>query len=268
MKKYFVLFLGQGRIAAEVVGTLVEEFGDSSINMNAISTNPEFFESMVHKYKLKNTKFINNKKRNIKVMECIISKETINCIISVQHPWVIPSSSLSLVNNFAFNLHNAKLPNYKGYNSLSHALHNGDSFYTSTVHWMIPNVDMGDIAYEAYTSITKDDDALSLYLKTINASVKAFRSLINDLLTDNDPPRKKIIGEGQFFSRMAASSLKDVSDVTDQIELERRVRACFFPPFEPAFIKIKEKKYHLVPERLADATWKHLVKENLPQWDI
>ena len=54
-------------------------------------------------------------------------KEKINTLISVQHKWIMSKKILSKFGCNAFNFHNAKLPEYKGYNSLSHSILNGDS---------------------------------------------------------------------------------------------------------------------------------------------
>tara|TARA_Y100000589_G_C26686737_1_gene440086 strand:+ start:98 stop:328 length:231 start_codon:yes stop_codon:yes gene_type:complete len=63
------------------------------------------------------------------------------------------------------NLHNAKLRDYKGYNSISHAIIESKKDFTSTIHWMAQEVDSGDKIVEGVVPIHSNDTALSLYKK-------------------------------------------------------------------------------------------------------
>jgi len=102
--------------------------------------------------------FVSNDKRNEEELIRIIKAKKVEYLLSVQHIWVLSKKVLNLVKG-AYNIHNAKLPNYKGYYSISHAILNGDKTYTSTVHYMAPKVDSGDIIFEKTIEIAQTDTA-------------------------------------------------------------------------------------------------------------
>ena len=58
---------------------------------------------------------------------------SVDLILSIQYNWVVATETIDLVKGRAFNLHNARLPDYKGYNSISHAIANGDNVPESGV---------------------------------------------------------------------------------------------------------------------------------------
>ncbi len=267
VKKNNAMFLGQGRIAANIIQEIMAVEQQVPMDIRVVVSNAQFVAEFNKKYAQREILSIDNANRNVNQIEQAIVENNINLLISVQHPWILPASTLDLVGKYAFNLHNAKLPDYKGYNSISHAILNNDTDYTSTIHWMDPEVDKGDIAYEASVRILPDDDALSLYLRSIDSSMDIFNIFLKDMAAEIAPPRKPMGDGGMFYPRGLASTYKDITNVTDTAEWDRRIRASFFPPFEPAYVKIKSRKYHLIPDNRAEMTWQSLLPQNLPCWD-
>jgi methionyl-tRNA formyltransferase len=193
--------------------------------------------------------FVPNDKRNNDLISALIGEQGINIIVSVQHPWILPVDILSAVNFNAFNLHNAKLPEYKGYNSCSHAILNGERFYTSTVHWMAEKVDMGAISIEETFEISPDETARSLYEKAIRAGLSAFGKLLDCLRRQEPMPKKPIAGEGTFYPRNSLDGLRRIENVLDVEEMDKKTRAMYFPPFEPAYYLVSGTKIYMFPER-------------------
>ncbi len=70
--------------------------------------------------------FLSNERRNNDQILKMIADFDINTIFSVQHRWILPRTLLESVKYRAFNLHNAKLPDYKGNNICNHAILNRD----------------------------------------------------------------------------------------------------------------------------------------------
>jgi methionyl-tRNA formyltransferase len=184
--------------------------------------------------------FIPNEERNEDKIWQLIWDKKVDYLLSVQHVWVLSEQLLDMVKG-AYNLHNAKLPEYKGYYSISHAILNGDKTYTSTIHYMVPKVDSGDIISEVETPIDDADTALSLYKKTIkNCEVLALE-LLTRLETDEVLPRRKIIGEGKFYNKASLDQYKILTP--DQIT-KPIVRAMYFPP-QTAKVSIGGETYAL-----------------------
>jgi methionyl-tRNA formyltransferase len=191
--------------------------------------------------------FIANNKRNNDAIKKMVIDCNVNTILCVQHPWILPEETLSLVNYRVFNLHNAKLPDYKGHNTCNHAILNRERYYTSTIHWMVADVDTGPIAFEETIEIDPNDTARSLYERAIGSGVNIFEKLIEHLILEKPIPRKPITGEGFYFSRNSLDTLREVKNVCDLEEVDRKVKALYFPPFEPAYYLLEGEKYYLVP---------------------
>jgi methionyl-tRNA formyltransferase len=235
---YNILFLGRGPIAIKCY--------------DLISKYPDFFniKSIIGDNKLHNKikydiSFIPNITRNEKQIINIIKFNDINMIISIQHIWILSTDILKLVDYFAFNLHNAKIPEYKGYNTISHAILNNEKEYTTTIHWVVPEVDMGDIAYEESFRILETDTAETVYKKSINVAVLNFQKFINDLINNNEIPRKKITSIGTFYKYNDINNLKEIKDIYDFEEVDTKVRAFDFPNKEPAYYILNNTKFYI-----------------------
>lgn len=194
--------------------------------------------------------FIDNFHRNEKKLLKLIDREGVNFILCVQHSWILSDRVLKAVNYQAMNFHNAKLPRYKGYNAVNHALLNGDSTFYCSAHWMAPKVDTGKIAYEASFPILETDTAVSLYAKANFAGFALFKKVVKDLEKDERIPKTEQKGKGTFYPRDSISNLREISDLNNKEEVQSKAKAFYFPPFEPAFIHIGGKKQYLLPESL------------------
>lgn len=196
----------------------------------------------------KKLEFIGNEKRNYADIKRAIRRNKINMIISVQNPWIIPDRILSMVDGRAFNLHNAKLPDYRGCNACNHAILNNEKKYTSTIHWMVPKVDNGPIVLERTIAINPTETARSLYDRSQESSLILFKEFIDSLLQGEIIPKKAIVGKGKFFSRNSLDKLRRIKSLANMDEVDRKARAFYFPPFEPAYIIVKRRKYYILPE--------------------
>ena len=189
--------------------------------------------------------FVPNDRRHDDRILTLVKDLDIDTLISVQHPWILPGSVLSAVPQ-AFNLHLAKLPQYQGWNACTHALLNGDVAFSSTVHWMVEDVDSGDIAYETTVAVDPRETASTLYEKAVAAGLAAFNQLLADLSAGRTPPRVPMVGEARYYRRSDIEPFRDATGAPSE-ELDRRARALYFPPFEPAFIRSGAVKVYLIP---------------------
>jgi methionyl-tRNA formyltransferase len=241
-----VLFLGERRIS---MNCIIHLMNDPFFKVKAIVTNRKFYSGLCSSSSKKfSIDFISNDTRNVVSILSAIKKLDIDVLISVQHNWILPKNVLEAVNGNAFNLHNAKLPEYKGHNTIFHSLVNNDSTYISTIHWMHELVDSGDIIIEGITKIDAEDTAISLYIKTAEVATHAFLSLL-EMLKKKDIRRKPMCSGGIFYNRMSMERIKNIDINEDPEKIERIIRASYFPPYELAYIIIKKKKNYLIPSR-------------------
>ena len=244
-----ILFLGQKPIGEKCFDILLNERCETLEICGAVSniTENKWWKSarIFEQSKKNNIPFISNEVRNNEQILELIKKEGINTIISVQHEWILPGKILEAVKGSAFNLHMAKLPEYKGYNTFSFAIINGDKDYTTTIHMMAEDVDAGDIVIEESVSIASDETAQTLYEKVSNVSIACFCKLV-DLLKRNKPvPARPMSGESRFYSRNDLEKIKNITDFSDLKKVGRIVRACTFSGFEPAYFSSGGIKYYI-----------------------
>ena len=250
MRNLRLLFLGDRRFAQAAYEILAEDFAHA-IDVKGVVTSEDFFEDVVKPRGANQPIFISNAQRNTELIKEAINAKDVDFILSIQHIWKLPKEILELVNWQALNLHNSPLPRYKGYNSICHAILNEDNSYATTIHWMAEQVDSGDLAYEFKLPIRQDETAISLYQRTVQAASRELGQVFEDIL-NNLVPRRAMIGEGSFYGRNSVQLLRDVTDVLDADEKDRRIRASFFPPYESAYVRSGLRKHYLLPENYSE----------------
>ena len=247
-----LLFLGQKHIGQNCFQWLVANQSEHLQVVGAVSnidTNNWWRDNAIYRATQESgLPFLDNSRRNSGGLAKMISDLEVNCLVSVNHGWIITDELLKSVNGMAFNMHLAKLPKYKGWNAFSHAILNQDPEFSVSVHWMVAALDSGDMAYEASLPILPDDTAISLYTRAERAGFEQFKLLVVDLAGGRTPPRRPLVGEGRVYGRRALDALREVTDFSDPVEVERRTRALFFPPYEPVFYRSEGRKIYLVPE--------------------
>lgn len=195
--------------------------------------------------------FVDSSARNEALLLDIIHQYQVDTILTVQHSWILSHDILAAVNYQALNFHNAKLPEYRGYNAVNHAILNGDKQFTCTAHWMADEVDKGDIAFEATFDIVPTETALSLYAKCHHAGLRLFDEVLLHLDKMELIPHRPIVGTGRFYARKSIEALREIKNLMSS-EAEIKSRAFFLPPFEPAFVWNNSRKLYILPEQFLE----------------
>ena len=218
-----ILFLGERRIADMALELFFDKPFKEKFELKGISVDNILRDKYRKLCKLNDIQIINNEARSEKLILNLIEKERIEYLISVQHPWVLSSDILESVSGRAFNLHNARLPNYKGYNSIAHEILSGELYHTSTIHWISERVDEGDVAFEESIRFDESDTALSMYQKSLGTGLDVFKKFMQGL-DDNCVPRATRKGGGVFYDR---DSINTVSCVGASSVFERDIVTIF-----------------------------------------
>lgn len=190
---------------------------------------------------------VDNAERAEDALLDLIARSGAEILISVQHAWILSQRVIDAVGGRAFNLHMARLPQYKGYHPFAHAILNGDAHYAVTIHWMAARVDSGAIAYEAEFPIGPADTAADLYRRAEAESLGLFRHLLADLGEGRMPPARPLAGEHRFYSRHSIAAIARIADPTDPVEVDRKARALYFPPFPPAYLDLGGTRVFVLP---------------------
>jgi methionyl-tRNA formyltransferase len=246
--KINIIFLGRGPIA-ERCFTLCTR--NKKLDIKGVSSNEQFREKFLLDNK-SDILFISNAKRNEHLILKLFKEKKIDYLISVQHPWILSKKVLDHIDGQAFNLHNAKLPEYQGFNSISHAILNGDKTYTTTIHWITPEVDSGAVAYEETVPINCDDTAKTLYNKTMDMAVKNFGKLVESIDSRKPIPRKELQGERHFYKKKEIIPLKEIQNVLNYDEVDKKSRAFSFYPHDPAYFCLSGRRFYVTTKGYAD----------------
>ncbi len=182
-------------------------------------------------------------------------------LLSVYYPNILGEALLDHPTEGALNLHQAELPRYRGSNVFSHSIMNAreDDHWKhgTTLHFMAPEVDAGDVVDRRFATITEGDTARSLYEKVREESVTLFEQRLPDIISaavhEMRTPQERFEGERYFYPKTSlegkkAIPLEELSDPDREVELYDRVRALDFPPHEPAWTVLNGEKLYLTKE--------------------
>jgi len=152
------------------------------------------------------------------------------------------------------NFHPAPLPDFKGTAGYNVAILNGLSEWASSAHYVDKDIDTGpiiDVSHFPFDAGTAT--AYTLEARTRIALFDQFKSVVGRILKQRERlPTTENVG-GRYIARAEMEAMKEVRPGDD---LDRKVRAFWFPPYDGAYVVVDGKKYTLVNrtilETLAD----------------
>ncbi len=126
-----------------------------------------------------------------------LKSDGVDVLLNVHSLFVIRKEILAAPRIGSFNMHPGPLPECAGLNAVSWALYEGQSTHAVTIHWMVPEIDAGAVAYEARFDVEERDTALSMSVKSVRAGVP----LVERLLATAATNPAAIPASGQDLSR-------------------------------------------------------------------
>ena len=196
-----IAFLGQKPIGAECMNVLIDSFGASSILfvLTNIDSKGWWQDCKVSDIARSNQiRVFEQDTTTEKELVDLLIKYKVNTLISVQYPKILSETVLAQINYQAFNLHLAKLPDYRGLHSASHAILNGDTIFGVTVHKIDRKIDSGEIICERFFEIAKDITVGELYYQSEIHGVNLFKEFCEKLAL-NDTHGKPQIGTSTYY---------------------------------------------------------------------
>jgi len=146
------------------------------------------------------------------------------------------------------NFHPAPLPQYKGTGGYNLAILEGLTEWGVSAHYVDQDIDTGEIIeVNSFKIDEKKETVVTLEKKSMNMLTKLARRIIvkaasNPVMLSTIPN----IG-GRYLSRNEMEELKKIQDGDD---VERKVRAFWFPPYTGAYIEIDGNKYTLINDEM------------------
>lgn len=196
----------------------------------------------------------------LKVPESLDQIPQADFLISVQYHLILKQKHLDKARRAAVNLHLAPLPEYRGCNQFSFAIVDEKAEFGTTLHLMNEGIDSGDILFERRFQIPPNCTVTRLYDLTLEHSKTLFSEKLNDLLKENYTaiPQKTLIPERgtSVHYRKEIETLKNIDAELPLNEIEKRIRATYFPPFPPPYTVIEGKRVNL------DNNWRQTLKKH------
>jgi methionyl-tRNA formyltransferase len=246
MKK-IMLLAGDRGPAQGCLDILIKAQREGFLDLNAVASEASYFEKIK---KLFNSKvvFLESNSRNEDEIYRVIKDHKIDLVFSIQYRWIISEKMINAVNGFAFNIHFGKLPDYRGHHTHIHPILNGDKSITTTLHWIAPKVDTGFIAFEGVSTIEDGDTSWSLMQKATNDSIRLFDKFVSYVKSDKKIPKIPIKGKGHFYGVNSIFDLKQISSMGDFDEVDKKARAFYYPPHEPAYFILNKQRFYVIPQ--------------------
>ena len=154
---------------------------------------------------------------------------------------------LSLGRIGCLNFHPAPLPDMRGVGGYNVAVLEGMSEWGVSCHFVDADFDTGDIVEVERFAIDPDTaTALSVDVDSQEHLYELFKSVMRRVLADEELPRTPQ-GEGRYVSREEFEEMRRVRPGDD---LDRKLRAFWYPPYPGALVDVDGQDLTLVDEKL------------------
>ncbi|PCI88895.1 MAG: formyl transferase [Hyphomicrobiales bacterium] len=142
------------------------------------------------------------------------------------------------------NFHPAPLPEYKGTAGYNIAILEGLKEWGVTAHYVDEEIDTGEIIEISKLPVCYETEtAQSLEEKCRPVLFDLFKKIANNAIVSNTILDSYPNKGGVYISRQQMEALKEIKEPDD---INRKIRAFWFPPYEGAYIKIGGDKFTLV----------------------
>jgi len=171
--------------------------------------------------------------------------------VSVLYWKKLKDELLSTPRKGVINFHPAPLPEYKGTGGYNLAILESKTSWAVTAHYMNEGIDTGNIIESKIFPIDVERETVaSLEKKSMIEIERLAQDVINRAV--NEKSRLPSIENkgGRYISRAEMESLKEIVPGDD---VDRKIRAFWYPPYNGAYIKVNNKKYTLVNQEILDA---------------
>lgn len=231
-----LIFLGSKEIGAHCLQTLLKNQESLDIEVTAVfSNNRKLQDNSITVGQLAAD-------NNIPIYTSLNDLETlpeVDFLVSVQYHEILKAKHIQKASKLAINLHMAPLPEYRGCNQFSFAIVDQAKTFGTTIHQLEEGIDSGSIIAETRFPITENETVYELYEKTVDASKELFDTQIKSILNGRFTPIPQHHLEAErgtsYHFRHEINQLKEIDLNWPEEQIDRFVRASYFPPFDPPY---------------------------------
>jgi methionyl-tRNA formyltransferase len=130
----------------------------------------------------------------------VLNKIRPDYIICIHFPYIIKKAILEIPLVGVLNLHPAFLPYNRGWHTPTWAIMDGTP-YGATLHFMVEELDAGDIIHQKPIVPSMVDTADMLYKKVKDIEVEVFREALPDILSLSPSRSKQVLSNGSIHSK-------------------------------------------------------------------
>ncbi len=147
------------------------------------------------------------------------------------------------------NFHPAPLPDFRGVGGYNIAIYEKLKEWGVSAHFVDQDFDTGDIIKVNRFPINSEElTAFSLEQTTQDYLLELFKEVMLEFkLKKSGVPRRKQ-GNGRYIDRSEFERIRRITNKDSQEEIERKIRAFWYPPYEGAYVEIDGRRYTLVNE--------------------
>lgn len=167
-------------------------------------------------------------------------------LISYLSPWIIPKEALRKVRGYAINFHPGP-PEYPGIGCTNFALYDQVKTFGVTCHIMEATVDTGKIIDVRRFEVLEEDSIVSLTERCYNNILLQFYSVVKSIIEDKVEFSKEKWTR-KPFKRAELDRMCEITLEMSKNEIEKRIRAFYFPGMPGPFIKLYNFKFVYTPE--------------------
>lgn len=152
--------------------------------------------------------------------------------ISIGYLDIIKQPALDLL-GMAVNCHYSLLPNHRGRSPVPWAIFDGDSITGISWHLIDDRIDTGRVFFQLTTQITKNETALSLFMKLDELAIYSFSSVFEMARSGyagvSSVPQS-LLGSKTSYHKAGPPFNGVINDEWDYDTIERFIRAMTYPP--------------------------------------
>jgi methionyl-tRNA formyltransferase len=173
--------------------------------------------------------------------------EDVDLVVSFLYWRVIREPLISLGRVGCLNFHPAPLPDFRGVGGYNVAVLEGLDEWGVSCHFVDEHLDTGDLVEVERFAIDPDaQTAFSLDMESGERLVRLFGRVMDRVLAGEELPRQPQ-GPGRYVSREDFEGLRAVRPGDD---LDRKLRAFWYPPYPGAVVELDGRRLTLVDEGL------------------
>lgn len=176
----------------------------------------------------------------------------IDLIISYLYPKKIKKSLLNISKIGCINFHPAPLPDFRGVCGYSFGIFEEVKEWGVSAHFVDKSFDTGDIVkVKKFFINPKRETAFSLEKKSQLVLLKLFKKIIDKILSGKKLT-KKPQKRGRYFSKKDFEKLRKIDQKDSLKTIDKKIRACWFPPYQGASINIKGQEFTLLDDKMLE----------------